>query len=99
MVFFCSAVVCVCGLEGIVEVSEVYAFVIVPDCGAPPAFFFCEPDAFVSGAVFSFPGIPGVLGYGGGAKVCLSVVQAVAIDMVDYQAIANMAMAVMSFEC
>jgi len=55
----------------------------VPDCGAPPAFVFCEPDAFVSGTIFPFSGVLGVLRDGCGSEVRFSVVEAVAVYVVD----------------
>ena len=62
----------------------------MPDSGAEFAFVFCEPNSFISEAVFSFSGIPSVLCDGCGSEVCFSIVQAVAIDMVDDKSFGDM---------
>ena len=56
---------------------------IADNCGPPRALILGEPNAFVSGAIYSFSGILRVLSNGCGSEICFSIVQTIAIDVVE----------------
>ena len=84
MVFFGSGIICLCGLDFIVEVPEGDGIAIGGYFGDELLFTGVEAYAFIFGAgVFSFLGIAVILGAACGAKVRLSIVEAVMVDVVN----------------
>jgi len=59
------------------------SFAVGGDGGAISIFLFVEADTFVAGTVVAFSGVSGVLGRCGESEVCATVVEAVAVDVVD----------------
>jgi hypothetical protein len=72
------------GIKLVFEGAEVNSFSVDADSGPPSIHIFCKVDAFVfrAGVGFEFSSVPDVLGVGYGSEVCLSVVEAVVVDVV-----------------
>ena len=84
MVFFCGFVVGFCGLDFVFEVSESDGFAIGCDFSNELLFARIEAYAFILRAcIFSFLRISIVLGAACGAKVRLSIIEAVMVDVVN----------------
>jgi len=84
VVFFCGFVVGFCGQDFVFEVSEGDGIAIGGYFSDELLFAGVEAYAFVLRAgVFSFLRIAVVLGTACGAEVCLSIVEAVMVDVVN----------------
>ena len=84
MVFFCSFVVGLCGLHFVFEVSEGDGFAVGGNFSNELLFARVEAYSFIFRAgVLSFFGIAVVLGAACGAEVCLSIVEAVMVDVIN----------------
>jgi len=84
VIFFGGVVVGLGGLDFVFEVSECDGIAIGGNFSNELIFAGVEAYTFISGTcVFSFFGVAVVLGAGCGAQVCLSIVKAVMIDVVN----------------
>lgn len=98
MEFSSCGIISFSGGDGGIEIAEILAPAIVPNCSAKPALVLSIPDAFVAGTILPPARVPGVLSNRRKTKIRPSIVQAIAIDVVNDEAIAYMAMAVLSSE-
>ncbi len=96
MILTSCSIISFSGGDGGIEIAEILALIVVPDGSEKSAFVLRKPDAFISAAVPSHSRILSILRDGSRAEIGPSIVQAIAIDMVNDKAIAGMAMAVMS---
>jgi len=83
MIFFGSNVISAGGIDGGIKIAEIDALVVVPYSSAKPAFVLSKPYAFVARTILPHSRIPGVLSNCSKTKIGPSIVQAVAIDVVD----------------
>ena len=87
MVFFGCFIVGLCGFDFVFEVTEGDSIAVGCDFSNELFFTGVVAYAFVLRAgVFSFFPVAVVLGAGHGAEVCLSIVEAVMVDVVNYPA-------------
>jgi len=98
VIFASSAVICLSSFDFVFEIANFSSDAIRSDT-CNPSFLAAVPAyAFIvrTESVFGFSGVSIVLGDGGQTKIGLSIVKAIMIDVVNNEAIADMAMAVMS---
>ena len=84
MIFSSGFVVCFCGVDFAGEGAEVDSFAVDADACAPSLHIVRPVDALVFRARvrFELPPVPDVLRVRCGSQVCLSIVQAVMVDVV-----------------
>ena len=87
--FFGGAVVSFSGVGFVFERAEIYSSAVNGDSNSPAVFAAHPGDAFIfgTGGTSEFASVPDVLSMGRGAKVGLSIVKAIMVDVVAVQAI------------
>ena len=76
VVFFCSFIVCLAGVDFIAEITDYLSCVINANHGAPSFLLFVIPDTSVlrGGVYFGIAGVSSVVGGSGGAEVGFAIV-------------------------
>lgn len=89
MVLFCGAIVGLCGFDFRVEVAEREVLVVENNGGDPFFIVFVPTDAFElrGGWRGILSTVVAVLSVGCGAEVCLAIIEAIAVSMVNEEAI------------
>lgn len=84
---FCFFIVCFCGVDFTCEGAEIYFSAVTLDSGFPLSLDFVVFEAFIFRAGFRFclGTIAEVLRDGGGAEICIAIVEAVAVYVVTEQ--------------
>jgi len=84
VIFFCCFIICFCGFDFVFEVTEFDGIAVGCDFSDELLFAGVVAYAFILRAgIFSFFRVAVVLGAGGRAEVCPTIVEAVMIDVVN----------------
>jgi len=85
VVFFCRSVVCLCGFDFITELPKLYSLFVKGYSDAPFLIVLLPVNPFVFRAALTkmFSSVAHVLRVSSGAEICLSIVQAVTVYMID----------------